>query len=652
METQHRFNHSSGGQMVGLGGYHQRRFSWAYVLTDKWVRLTMPLLVFFTLIMLCTWSIHTLYPPQSPPIPNDMDYFVKVVDGRFVVLTDEGCKPFYVSGWNQWETVEAASGALQLYGARLPPHMSGPELVRSLLRKAKERGLNAVRTWVQPVTPEYSLIEEPGKYNEAVFRGLDYFIDECRKHGVRPILSLVDNWQQAGGVPQFVSFSERDAGHSAFFMDQHLKDMYKDHVNTILNRVNTINGRAYKDDPTILSWELINEGRCWGCKGDFAPWVKEMAAYVKSIDPNHLLTIGEEGFYPKGVNQSAANPQGLESWAFEEGQDFYVDHSMTPDIDYSSIHLWSQNWDDSTPQFVQTWIKQHIQDARKMNKPLLLSEFGSWGIGKFRKERDFWYDIIYGQVLHDIEDWGPMQGALFWQWYHEGQVAPKEESEKTPGGLFGVYETDSTFELIQLFTDQIKRINTYKFGGKCPIEKAKKADPAVDCSKTWIRDLSGTGFEGKGCTTDINECARGLHDCDRNAGCVNTYGGFECKCYNGYRGDGLSCHPDSEVLEQIYSSFFSNGAGQLACDEGTSIPYPEGAPGYAYDLIRGPDYQKLGSNVPVTKQDCMQACRAVESCNSFSFNEDQSMCFLKSAASADTCPVSFSPIIYIANTLW
>lgn len=30
----------------------------------------------------------------------------------------------------------------------------------------------------------------------------------------------------------------------------------------MLTRVNTINKLAYKDDPTILSWELINEPRC------------------------------------------------------------------------------------------------------------------------------------------------------------------------------------------------------------------------------------------------------------------------------------------------------------------------------------------------------------------------------------------------------
>ena len=30
-------------------------------------------------------------------------------------------------------------------------------------------------------------------------------------------------------------------------------------------RVNTINGRTYSEDPTIMAWNLINEPRCYRC---------------------------------------------------------------------------------------------------------------------------------------------------------------------------------------------------------------------------------------------------------------------------------------------------------------------------------------------------------------------------------------------------
>lgn len=43
--------------------------------------------------------------------------------------------------------------------------------------------------------------------------------------------------------------------------------------------------------------------------------------------------------------------------------------------------------------------------------------------------------------------------------------------------------------------------------------------------------------------TDINECSRGLHNCDVNAFCTNLPGSFECNCRPGFEGDGVECTP-------------------------------------------------------------------------------------------------------------
>ena len=40
---------------------------------------------------------------------------------------------------------------------------------------------------------------------------------------------------------------------------------------------------------------------------------------------------------------------------------------------------------------------------------------------------------------------------------------------------------------------------------------------------------------------DINECLEDSHNCSEYADCKNTYGGFNCKCYEGYDGDGVLC---------------------------------------------------------------------------------------------------------------
>jgi len=41
--------------------------------------------------------------------------------------------------------------------------------------------------------------------------------------------------------------------------------------------------------------------------------------------------------------------------------------------------------------------------------------------------------------------------------------------------------------------------------------------------------------------TDINECSLGTHNCNANATCINTNGGFSCSCNSGFSGNGVSC---------------------------------------------------------------------------------------------------------------
>ncbi|KAI0239408.1 hypothetical protein LSAT2_009862 [Lamellibrachia satsuma] len=54
--------------------------------------------------------------------------------------------------------------------------------------------------------------------------------------------------------------------------------------------------------------------------------------------------------------------------------------------------------------------------------------------------------------------------------------------------------------------------------------------------------ICNAGYEGNGIfCQDVNECARGLHDCDDSAICKNTLGSYRCTCRIGYLGDGRTC---------------------------------------------------------------------------------------------------------------
>lgn len=64
------------------------------------------------------------------------------------------------------------------------------QLIRSLMDTAVATGLNVVRAWGHSVSPEYALQTAPGQYSEAIFRGLDYAVEQARRRGIKASFSV------------------------------------------------------------------------------------------------------------------------------------------------------------------------------------------------------------------------------------------------------------------------------------------------------------------------------------------------------------------------------------------------------------------------------------------------------------------------------
>jgi len=312
------------------------------------------------------------------------------VDGTGFVLDGE---PFYAPGTNCYYLMQfAADPALR-------------PLVDEVLEDAADMGLKTLRTWAFYDGDEPNALQTaPGVYNETTFVGLDYVVARAADYDIRLILPLVNDWADYGGMDQYVAWDAlygTSPGTASdridFYTDPDTVQWYQDHVAAVLNRVNTLTGVAYKNDPTIMAWELANEPR--GKEGwppDMQPlqgWIEDMAAYVKTVDTNHLLTTGVEGFYAyRGTH-----------WLYSGwmGADFVVNHNVAG-IDFATCHVWPQNWGISNADALD-WVDDHIADAHNtLGMPLLIEEFG-----QFRTTDDPWNTwVLYHDRYPDFDHYG------------------------------------------------------------------------------------------------------------------------------------------------------------------------------------------------------------------------------------------------------
>lgn len=151
-----------------------------------------------------------------------------------------------------------------------------------------------------------------------------------------------NNWADYGGMDVYVKQITGSANHDLFYTNANVVVSSDTPLQNISNNnghvrqsafksyIRTFVGR-YKDEPTIMAWELANEPRCKGSTGyvfflcprrrilsqwndrttsgscttkTITNWATDISAFIKSIDSNHLVAIGDEGFYNQPSNPS------------------------------------------------------------------------------------------------------------------------------------------------------------------------------------------------------------------------------------------------------------------------------------------------------------------------------------------------------------
>jgi mannan endo-1,4-beta-mannosidase len=220
-----------------------------------------------------------------------------------------------------------------------------------------------------------------------------------------------------------------------------------------------------------MSWQIGNEPRAFdkAVLPDFERWLAEASSLIRSLDGNHLISIGSEG-----------------SWGCENDWDCYERICRDKNIDYCNIHLWPYNWSwarkdhliedlPKAKENTKDYIDRHLAICARLNKPLVMEEFGyprdnfKFSLGTPTKGRDGFYQYVFSLVADNAEQGGYFAGCNFWGW--GGFAKPKHEQQWQVGddytgdpaqeqqGLNSVFSGDkSTLKVIKSQVNRMKKI--------------------------------------------------------------------------------------------------------------------------------------------------------------------------------------------------
>ncbi|KAF2009617.1 glycoside hydrolase family 5 protein [Aaosphaeria arxii CBS 175.79] len=475
-------------------------------------------LLLFTTLSLSSPTLAKALPHKHHPIPADDFVYVsnlRLKDSRGL---------HYLTGLNYWACMNLAAPASQ-----------GGNYTRltTELDQMAAKGVNHLRIMAasegaatpQPFRMAPALLDAPGVYNEEVFRGLDVCLDEMGKRGMRATMTLNNEWQWSGGFAQWVSWSQGNEqipyppswnlsaapqratprtgwgnytveGVDAesygafteyanrFYTDGRAEEWWKEHVRTVVGRRNTVNGRLYGEDATIMTWQLANEPQPQaplGNEGPFnkflvpnpddllVPWVERISKFIRELAPKQLVSVGLE------------SKQG--EWYFKQVHNFST-------VDYATTHCWVQNWGiydmynsseanlKQAQDFATAFMRNSSQWAVDIGKPVFLEEFGmardNWeNKGKEypylssagTTHKDAYFNSIIGAVIDEFTGKGAYVGTCPWAyggiWRPEtqyvndfGLVWAGDPPHESPG-WYDLYDTD---EAMNIVSDQQKYI--------------------------------------------------------------------------------------------------------------------------------------------------------------------------------------------------
>ncbi|KAH8115255.1 CEL4a mannanase [Phellopilus nigrolimitatus] len=368
------------------------------------------------------------------------DGFVSTSGQKFVL----GGEDFVVAGTNAYWLAQQTN-----------------EDIDTALSDIAAAGLTTVRTWRRALQADFvflrlgrgfndvTAVQNSGAYYQLWTNGVatfntgdfgisrfDAVVASAEAHGLKLVIALTNNWSDYGGMDVYVSQLNPGGTHDTFYTDETLISAYETYISNFVGR--------YAENSTIMAWELANEPRCSGSTGTpsaacdttgstIKAWAGTISAYIKSIDSNHLVAIGDEGWFQE------ANPP---TYPYAPGVGInFTDNLSIDTLDFGTFHSYPESWGQTANETLWgiQWITDHAAAQTAANKPVLLEEFGVTSDQASTYEQ--WYSAVLSSGL---------TGDLIWQAGSQLSTGP------SPNDGFAVYPTGTVYPVMESAATALK----------------------------------------------------------------------------------------------------------------------------------------------------------------------------------------------------
>ncbi|KAF2460495.1 putative mannan endo-1,4-beta-mannosidase A-1 [Lineolata rhizophorae] len=189
---------------------------------------------------------------------------------------------------------------------------------------------------------------------------LDSIVRAAETRGVKLIINFVNFWDDYGGMQAYMNYY--GGSKTDFYTNSEAQAQYRNYIEAVVSR--------FSDSPAIFAWELANEPRCPGCDTSVLhTWASDISAYIKSLDPDHMVTLGDEGMGLTGGD-------GSYPYQYTEGSDWEAALDIET-LDFATFHYYPSSWglalDGPTGQ---AWVENHARLCAAAGKPCLFEEYG------------------------------------------------------------------------------------------------------------------------------------------------------------------------------------------------------------------------------------------------------------------------------------